>query len=235
MKFLILGDVHGEWEDLNVTISRAIREHPDITHIVQVGDFGYGWPGSKPFKASRSFFTNETMAIYNAAARLWIDGNHENFDRLETDGDAWQPGWRHMPRGTVLEIENKRIMFFGGASSIDKADRTPHISWWPQESITYGQVRKAMEDGGPIDAIFSHEHPSSVPYSDIRHNGNIFGKTDKDMLEVLRQHYRPAAWFFGHHHDGDTGIVDGTEWVCCPIIEDRTYTIWDGSTISKTW
>lgn len=235
MKFLILGDVHGEWTDLNITIARAIREHPDITHIVQVGDFGYGWSGIKPFKASRSFFIDEEMAIYNAATKLWLDGNHENFDRLDNDNGAWQPGWQHMRRGTVLEIEGKRIMFFGGASSIDKADRVPHISWWPQESITYGEVRRAMEDDGPIDAIFSHEHPTSVPYSDDRHKGDIFGKGDKDMLEALKQHYKPEFWFFGHHHAGDSGTVNGTQWVCCPIIEARTYTIWDGYTIRRSW
>jgi predicted phosphodiesterase len=235
MKFLILGDAHGEWTHMNVTISRAIREHPDITHIVQVGDLGYGWPGGKPFKASRSFFSEAEMAVYNAAVKLWIDGNHENFDRLDQDNGASWPDWRHMSRGSVLEIEGKRIMFFGGASSIDKADRTPHVSWWPQESITYGQVRRAMEDDGPIDAMFSHEHPTAFPYSDTRYDNNIFGRSDKDLLDALRQHFKPKVWFFGHHHFGDTGIVAGTEWVCCPIIEARQYTIWDGETIRRVW
>lgn len=41
MKFLILGDVHGQFGDANIVIAKAIREHSDITHVVQVGDLGY--------------------------------------------------------------------------------------------------------------------------------------------------------------------------------------------------
>ncbi len=241
MKFLILGDTHGCWGDLNITLARAIREHPDITHIVQVGDFGYGWPGTRPFKASLGFFTNEEMAIYNHAQKFFIDGNHENHDLLDQDKGAWQPDWQYMPRGSILDIqdecgENTRVLFFGGASSIDKEYRVPHRSWWPQESITNMQIQRTLDRiGGPITAIFSHEHPSSIPYSDVRYDNKIFGRSDKEALEVLKKVYAPKFWFFGHHHAGDNGIMDGVEWYCCPIIEDKTYTIWDGEKVTKTW
>jgi len=230
MKFLILGDVHAYWEDMNVTIAKAIREHPDITHIVQVGDFGYGpWTGSKPFKASKGFFSDEEMEVYNNAEKLWLDGNHEDHDLLEQDCGAWQPGWKYMPRGSVLEVDGYRVMFFGGASSIDKPHRIPHVSWWPQESITQAQVLEALNDDGPIDAIFSHEHPAAVPYSDERYNNELFGRSDKEGLDALRQHFRPDFWFFGHHHAPDAGIVEGMQWFCCPIIEMHAYTIWTGT------
>jgi predicted phosphodiesterase len=229
MKFLILGDVHGDWTAMNITIARAIRKHPDITHIVQMGDFGYGWGDNKPFKASKSFLDNEAMEVYKNAERLWLDGNHENFDKLDLDEGAWQPGWKYMPRGSVIEVDGYRAMFFGGASSIDKPMRIEHISWWPQESITYGQVVRTLESvDGQIDAIFSHEHPASVPYSDKRYGGKPFGDGDKNLLEVLKQKYLPKFWFFGHHHTPDTGTVDGTEWFCCPIIEYFQYVIWTG-------
>ncbi len=235
MKMLILGDVHAYWDDMNVTIASAIRTHPDITHIIQCGDFGYRMV-EKPFKASKGFLSDEEMEVYNNAEKLWIDGNHENFDRLEVDGGDWQPGWTYMPRGTVLEADGYRVMFFGGASSIDKAYRTPHISWWPQESITYGQVAWTLKSvDGPIDAIFSHEHPTAVPYSDKRYGDDPFGNGDKALLDELRKHYRPDFWFFGHHHHGDWGEVEGMQWFCCPIIETRWYTIWTGTTATTHW
>jgi hypothetical protein len=245
MKFLILGDVHGCWTDLNITIAKAIREHPDITHIVQVGDFGYGWTafGGKPFKASRGFLSQEEMDIYKAATKLWLDGNHENFDIIDVDGGAWQPEWIYMRRGDVLETPREdgsiiRAMFFGGASSIDKAQRTPHVSWWPQESITYGQVQRTLATIGnhkPMDVIFSHEHPTAVPYADARYEGNIFGQGDKDLLDVLRKHYRPKYWFFGHHHVAAQGEVESMKWTCCPIIESHDYVIWDGNDPQYSW
>jgi len=237
MKFLILGDTHGDWTAMNITIAKAIRKHPDITHIVQVGDFGYGWRGGKPFKASKALLTPELMKIYKKAEKFWLDGNHENFDKLEEDGGAWQPEWQYMPRGSVLEIPREdgsavRAMFFGGASSIDKASRIQNISWWPQESITYAQMYNTLQAvSGPIDAIFSHEHPMSFPYSDVRYQGSIFGSSDKNFLEVLKEKYRPKFWFFGHHHEEDTGLVDSTRWFCCPVIDYFKYVIWTGDEV----
>jgi len=232
MKFLILGDIHGDWTAMNTTIARACREQPDITHIVQVGDLAYGWRGIKPFKASRSFFSDEEMEIYNNADKMWLDGNHENHDLLDQDQGAWLPEWTYMPRGSVLEVqrddgETIRAMFFGGASSIDKDSRTPYITWWPQEYIKYGQIAKALQQEGTIHAIFSHEHPLIFPYSDRRYSIQ-FGDADKEMLDKLEMKFKPAFWFFGHHHYGEMGKTHRTEWCCCPIIESLEYTTWDG-------
>jgi predicted phosphodiesterase len=241
MKFLILGDVHGCWADLNVTIAAAIKDHPDITHIVQVGDFGYGFtsiPNYKPFKASKGYLDSEQMEIYNAAEKLWLDGNHENFDKLEAEGDAWQPKWKYMPRGSILEVNGYRAMFFGGASSIDKDYRTPHVSWWPQEDITYGQVQKTLEKvDGPIDALFSHEHAECVPYADNRYKKrDPKSQANRRMLQQLVEKFQPNFHFFGHHHKPDRGIVGQMEWVCCPIIEmPKAYTIWTGTAIHTNW
>lgn len=237
MKFLILGDVHSEWSDMNVTIATAVREHPDITHIVQVGDFGYGWRGTKPFKASKAYFSDEEKKVYDDAEKLWLDGNHENFTKLEEDGGEWQPGWTHMSRGSILEVDGYRIMFFGGAASIDKTDRMEGVSWWRQENITYGQVQETLASvDGTIDALFTHDHASRIPYSDSRSkrdhsesNGN------RGLLDVIVERFMPSFCFFGHHHRGDYGMVGQMEWTCCPIIEDRTYTIWTGYSVQRSW
>lgn len=237
MKVLILGDVHGCWSHMNTVIADAIKQHPDITHIVQVGDFGYGWPGIKPFKASKGFLTDEEMAVYDAAVKLWIDGNHENHDRLDADHGAWQPDWSHMKRGSVLTVDGYCLLFHGGATSADKQRRIEGVSWWRQESISYGKTRELLSElEGPIHAVFSHEHPAAIPYSDERYGpDDLIGMADKRALDAIRLHVRPEFWFFGHHHKGDQGTVEGMEWVCCPIIEARQWTIWTGETIIKNW
>ena len=234
MKFLILGDIHGDWTAMNTTIARACREQPDITHIVQVGDLAYGWRGIKPFKASRSFFSDEEMEIYNNADKMWLDGNHENHDLLDQDQGAWLPEWTYKPRGSVIDIQRDdgeviRAMFFGGGYSIDWESRTLGVSLWGQERIQYGQILRAMEaEDGPIHAIFSHEHPKAFPYSDRRYDNDIVGFNDKRLLDELRKKYRPEFWFFGHHHYGEMDETEGTKWCCCPIIESLKYTTWDG-------
>ena len=40
MNILLLGDVHGNWHQLNKVLRRAFEKNPNITHVIQVGDFG---------------------------------------------------------------------------------------------------------------------------------------------------------------------------------------------------
>jgi len=220
---------------LNATIAKALRRHPDITHIVQVGDFGYGWPQTKPFKISHGYY--ETDELFERALKMpffWLDGNHENHDLLEADHGASQSNTFYCPRGSVIEFklptrEVRRAMFFGGASSIDKKYRIEGVTWWPQESITYSQTQRAIESHNEVDIVFSHERPSAFNYKHNFKEG--FGESDKNALEAIREVFKPPFWCFGHYHDYDRGEHDGTQWVCCPIIDDRSYTIWDGDSL----
>lgn len=226
MKLAIFGDVHCEFGELNRQIGVALKEHPDITHIIQVGDFGDGWPGKERFK-------------YKFMRPLyWLPGNHENWDLLEADYTHPDLYVNYMPPGSVLEIENCRILFFGGATSIDKQRRTPHVSWWSQESISYGEIQRTLDTvKPPVDIIFSHEHPASFPYSERRYSkeSQNVGKSDRAALDVLLKHYNPKFWFFGHHHIFDTGETNGTKWYCCPNVDgiEKKCLIFDGE--STNW
>jgi hypothetical protein len=238
MKVLVLGDCHGEWTAMNLVIAKAMKEHSDITHIVQVGDFGYAWPGIKPLKLSRSYFTDEELdKLENEIVKLWLDGNHENFTKLVEDCGDWQPGWRWMSRGEVLKIEHYRLMFFGGAESWDRDRRIEGVSWWSDEQITYMQTASAL-GRGHIDAIFSHEHPSCFSYSDNRYGSDDVSQGAKLSLQALHDEYKPAFWFFGHHHRGDQKLEHDTLWTCCPIVDagkPLCYTIWTGENADRYW
>lgn len=225
MKTLILGDTHGCWGELNIVIVRALRQHPDIERMVQVGDFGYAWPGTKPFRFLKTFMDPSCIAKAEAIPFDWLDGNHENHNQLDADGGAWQPGMTYRPRGSISEFGDKRAMFFGGASSIDKAHRVQDKSWWPQESITYAQVMRALEAEGPIDMIISHEFPVAFPYGSYKKE---FGRSDKQALDALREKFKPKWWFFGHHHNFQEGETEGTKWMCAPCIEHYQAILFDG-------
>ena len=238
MVVLILGDTHGEWYALNEVVQFAFKHHV-IDLIIQVGDFGYGWPESRPGKDPVTYSTHRYHKRYNTkeereqyleVPHLWLDGNHENHELIAQDQGATQPNWTYMPRGSVYEHMGKRFMFFGGATSIDKKTRTPGVSWWPEESITMGQVMKTLEEeDGPIDYMFSHEHPDIVPFKDKRADDSI-GKADRVMLDQLRVKYKPKAWFYGHHHIPRYDCYDGAEYRCCGEVGRRyplTYHILD--------
>jgi predicted phosphodiesterase len=230
-KILILGDVHGEWGDLNIVIAKALRLHPDIERMIQVGDFGYAWPGSKPFKFLKTFWENNDLEKVKALPFHWLDGNHENHNQLELDGGASQPGMIYQPRGSVVDFGYPygRTMFFGGASSIDKDSRVQDKSWWPQESIRYGQVLAALEQEGPLDMVISHECPLAFPYGNYKKE---FGRADKQALDAIREKFRPKFWVFGHHHTFQGGLTDGTLWACAPCIDHKQALLWDGDSIT---
>lgn len=233
MKVIVIGDVHGRWNELNIVMSRAMHRVPDLTAFVQVGDLGYSWPGGQPFKLLKQYWEDEPLKIASRKAIYWLDGNHENHDQLELDHGSYQDNMIYMGRGgwNVFyndEFRPVRAMFFGGTTTPDFYPRYPGINWWPQESIKYSQIQNALKHEGPIDMMFSHDHPTAFPYKQYN---NRYGKADQDFLEVLRKKFRPKWWIFGHHHDFKMGKTDGTQWACAPIVDSRVVIVWDGYTL----
>ena len=94
-------------------------------YVIICGDFGGVWNVDEESKREtwwmdwlegRSFTT------------LFVDGNHENFDRLYVyPVEEWKggkvhkvrPSVIHLMRGQVYQIDGKKIFTFGGASSHD--------------------------------------------------------------------------------------------------------------------
>lgn len=233
MQIAIIGDVHGDWDSLNTVIRSIFHHFPETTHIVQVGDFGHGWPQvslTDPYNLWKipDAFKRKKRPFH------FLDGNHENFEFLKKfgSGSKWLT---YQPRGSILEIEDKKLMFFGGATSIDKEDRIIGRSWWPDENIKKHELDAAINlDIGTVDAIFSHEHPESIPYrikSDLPD-----GYSDRVALDILYNRFKPKFWFFGHWHKPDFGIMDDLTWTCCPSINnEKMYVIWDGKQVIPSW
>ena len=234
VKVLILGDVHGSWQALNLVMVKAMEKHPDLTAFVQVGDFGYSWPGRQPFNFDKRFWDDDLRKKAEQLAFYWLDGNHENHDQLDLDQGAYQMNMIYKSRGSInhfyaADFTPRRAMFFGGTTSPDFYLRIQGASWWPQESIKYSQIAEALKVEPPLDIIFSHDHPLAFPYK--KYN-NSYGEADQAFLDVLREHFKPKLWVFGHHHDFKSGETCGTQWMCAPIIESRMAILWDGYTLT---
>jgi len=186
MRLLIVGDLHGDVQSMRNVFAHACRVEAE--QIIQVGDMGYGWD-RKQFKGGNSLLECafvrqvEKMVEQTGIPLYWFDGNHENFDMLgyaiEGEGTALsapitlqddgtyecRPGVFYIPRGTVLERGEKRILVCGGAASVDKARRQPFISWWPQEITTDADVAKCAE-AGRVDILLTHDLPLEVTVVD---------------------------------------------------------------------
>ncbi len=216
MKCLILGDIHGDWFAADNVICAATKRHKDITHIIQVGDFGFGFPKTIPWKPKTS------LPIH------WIRGNHDNIELLNSEGCNWASNLIYQPDNSLLTIEGRNLLFMGGATSIDKAYRTPGLSWWPDEIVNSAAIRAAIERPERIDCVFSHDTCQEFKYIE---NTLPDGVGDRQALQALHAYLRPKFWFHGHWHDFKMGQYGKTLWACAPIIVDKMYLIWDGDSI----
>lgn len=121
----ITGDCHGNFERFNSRIFPEQKEMTKDDFVIICGDFGGVW--NKDGESQE-----ETMALdwleYKPFTTLFVDGNHENFDRLyDYPVEEWhsgnvhkiRPSVIHLMRGQVFVIDGKKIFTFGGASSHD--------------------------------------------------------------------------------------------------------------------
>lgn len=177
----VMGDVHGATGWVLTAIERFAGL--GITHILQLGDFGV-WPGA----AGEKFLRKVNAALEREEMLMVVTlGNHEDYNRLdaklqpaEHDSSFSQlPGYRHIlfaSRGQHWNWDGVEYCSLGGANSIDRHTRAPHRSWWPQESITLGDVYRTVE-GGRADIMLTHDVPEGVP-----------------ILSALKSHSDGAGW-----------------------------------------
>lgn len=94
-------------------------------YVIICGDFGGVWNKGEENKEEKHLMD---WLEGKSFTTLFVDGNHENFDRLyDYPVEEWHGGKVHkirssvihLMRGQVYEIDGKSIFTFGGASSHD--------------------------------------------------------------------------------------------------------------------
>lgn len=208
----ITGDTHGEEARFKYTDSVMDKTLKSSDKLVVCGDFGY---------LSDDSYMERLFLRYLADSKpyqiLWVDGNHENFDLLDTyPVEEWcggkvhiirrdkegNPKIIHLMRGQVFEIEGKKIFTFGGAYSIDKYMRTPQRSWWPQEMPTDEEMKEAAlnleKHKFKVDYIITHTAPEDT--MSLFHPNHLEEKPLNNFLEWVRENVTYTRWYFGHLH-----------------------------------
>lgn len=129
MAIYITGDIHSDV--FSRFSSRVFPEGKTLTkedYVVILGDFGCVWchDGETPEeKYKLDWLQNKPWTT------LFVDGNHENFDRLDNYlVEDWcggkvhkiRPNVIHLMRGYVFDIDHMYCFTFGGARSHDIKD-----------------------------------------------------------------------------------------------------------------
>ena len=227
----ITGDVHG---DVIRRFNPAAMPGEDAwtaeDKIIVLGDFGL------IFYPRIELFTQETEQEKRKLAYLenkpyeilFIDGNHEDFDRLTTEfpeeerygGPVRRIGrnvfW--LRRGGIYTIEGKTFFCMGGAYSIDKPIRLnqdriirdyyggaddAHFSWWPQELPSNEEydlaVKNLIAHDRRVDYVISHTAPRSLIYL-MGHNADPHDFELTGFLDWIWYEIGFRHWYFGHWH-----------------------------------
>ena len=166
----VTGDTHGDWiHRVNVDSFPEQREMSKDDYVIILGDFGI-WRDSPQQRWYLNWLEEKHFTT------LFIDGNHENYDILDSyPVEEWhggkvhfiKPSIIHLMRGQVFDIDDLKFFTFGGAASHDISDgvleiddprvkewrddpdkmyRINHISWWEREMPNQEEMDEGIKN-----------------------------------------------------------------------------------------
>lgn len=186
------------------------------------------WPGD----SGEGYLDAVELACRRSAVVVaFVDGNHEDFDRLARFPIApcglrpLRPHVWHLPRGHRWTWHDTRWLAVGGAASVDRALRTPGHSWWPGEVLTPGEAQ-AIAGAGPADIMLTHDRPAmaalalgqtpgswheSAPQTWARKD-LVAADEHSALLQTIVNAVRPSRLFHGHLHQRYDVVIDPAPW-----------------------
>jgi hypothetical protein len=197
MKFI--GDVHGKYGPYKKIIKNC-------QHSIQVGDMGVGfknWHGE--------FRANPPYDKMVDGDHRFIRGNHDNpsvcrnHTQCIKDGTQW-----------TTDLGNK-VMFIGGAWSIDHALRTNGLDWWNDEELSMMELSLLIDEYEKFkpDFMITHDAPQSVVkkiFLDGTHKPLYHSKTGS-ALDAMWEIHQPKIWVAGHWHTRADQVINGCRFI----------------------
>ena len=206
----LTGDTHGTIEigklsRANLAVERVEPGEGDF--VIILGDFGLVFAADGQSAEERWWLKWLDEKPWTT---LFIDGNHENFARLNAlPEEEWRGGRvhrvsesvLHLMRAQIFEIDGRSFFTMGGAASHDRQFRKEGRSWWPEELPSEEELARADAAldgcGRRVDYVLTHCAPTLV-------QGRINPTFLPDRLTEYLQHVRDTTafhrWYFGHYH-----------------------------------
>ena len=209
----LAADIHGH---IRIERLKSLLQSYTLTdsdYLIILGDAGIIWSETE-HKEVQSFYESLSLTT------LFVDGNHENFDLLETypvvksfGGNAHKISDKifHLMRGEIYNIDGKTFFVFGGGFSLKKLTNSSPVNVWEQEMPSEEEYLNGLKNLAKydytVDYMLSHVAPKKMAYEmwiplldqEIELN---------NYLEEVRKKTAYKKWFFGHHHKDR----DGENW-----------------------
>lgn len=168
--------------------------------LIILGDMGIRFRDTEENRAFDELMLSAKKKI------AFIDGNHENFDYLESFpmGERYGAPVRILNenlvwllRGYVYKIEDKTFFTFGGCRSGAKWKELG--LWWPQDAPTEEELKRAYENldkcSRRVDYVLTHKYEE----------GKGTGTEDLFKLcKFIEENVEYKHWYAGHWHTNKT-------------------------------
>lgn len=208
----IRGDTHGDLSAVTFLRSKLTAEDK----LIVTGDFGFVFRGEKQSIAERNNLDALAALPFEI---LFVDGNHENFEVLETYPEVIRYGapvrqirpnvfW--LRRGYVYTIEDNTFFVMGGGYSLDKARRLEYERMWGEkvwfeaEMPSDAEYRRAIENltahGMAVDYVLTHTAPRLIIPQVINRAPDPHEEELNRFLDWVYYDVSFRKWFFGHLH-----------------------------------
>lgn len=203
----VTGDTHGVVSRLEEDIfyeQLEMTDGQDNNFVIILGDFGLVW--NRETEGTNEKFWLDWLEK-RPFTTLFIDGNHENYDRLYNyPVEDWhggkvhkiRPHVIHLMRGEIFDILGKKFFAFGGARSHDIRDgvleldderintwrydysklfRINHLSWWKEEMPSEEERQNGIKNLEKYNHHVDYILTHEIPAS-VTHLINSFYKVD---------------------------------------------------------
>ena len=165
----VTGDTHGDFTRLGSKKFKKGKSLSRDDYVIICGDFGGLWAGGQRDQYWLEWLAEKPFTV------LFVDGNHENFDLLNSFSvSEWNGGKVHrirdnvihLMRGQIFTIEFKKFFTMGGAASHDIWDGIldPEDPFFEEDYWRMRRVHKAFRVKGK--SWWPEEMPSRTEYED---------------------------------------------------------------------
>lgn len=220
---IIIGDIHRNFRHIKEQIEKSSLQN---STLIQVGDFGIGYKPSIDMDILNDL--NNFLEKNNCLLYV-IRGNHD--DPHYFDGTYHYSNLKLMKDYSTEIIENKKYLFCGGATSIDRVSLKKRMQlteklgiiepiYWEAESFVYDEEK--LKDLHDIDIVITHTAPEwCYPHrigsyfeesfkedSNLKENLMHERSSVSKLFNKLKENNNPVELhFYGHFHQSAH-----TEW-----------------------
>lgn len=223
---VLIGDIHGTFRTLVKEIENGTEKN-----IIQVGDFGLGF---RTRGRDLEFLRELDGLLKEKGKKLYVlRGNHDDPSFWNGQYDDSFENIDLVTDYSIVTIEGYKVLFVGGALSIDRKQRAKGVDYWEGEEFQYEEdvLLDSFKQWGNPDIVVTHTAPSLCYPREFNDLVYSFARLDSTLLtdlsverslvdrlyDVVRAQQQPKYWVYGHFHSDRQEERDGTKFILLGI------------------